>query len=139
MIGKNILKALKIKGIPQNKAAKDLGISPSRLNQYIKESREPDLKIILLLCDYLKITPNYLFGFENADTPPLQFTNKKDIIEIYLILEKWLSNNDCCLEPADKINLVFALYDRLIQKPKENWKDNIIELSDFFIKMKKAR
>ena len=62
MIGQNILKALQKNGISQYRAAKDLGISASRLNQYITGVREPDAEIILMLCDYLNITPDFLYG-----------------------------------------------------------------------------
>lgn len=76
MIGQNILQALKHKGVSQYKAAKDLNLGASRLNQYISGARTPDPDTIVRLCAYLGVSADYLFGmvpasmyFKTSDMP----------------------------------------------------------------------
>jgi HTH-type transcriptional regulator/antitoxin HigA len=49
--------ALEEKGITQRELASSIGVSPSRVNDYIAGRSEPTLKIARLLCMVLNISP----------------------------------------------------------------------------------
>ena len=50
------------KGITQKQLAKEIGISPSRVNDYIMGRSEPTLKNAGLLCRILNIPPTLMLG-----------------------------------------------------------------------------
>lgn len=133
MIGKKILEALQKKGISQYRAAKELGIGAPRLNQYIKDERYPDHDMILRLCHFLDITPNYLFDI--PEKPALQ---KEILTEFFIAVENWLQKNKLTMEVTDKIELVFALYDYLAPLPAEQRTAQIINLTSLLYKNKKV-
>jgi len=54
--------ALEEKGITQKQLANDVGISPSRVNDYIYGRSEPTLRIARLLCRRLDIAPSAFLG-----------------------------------------------------------------------------
>ncbi len=62
--------------------------------------------MILRLCRFLDITPNYLFDI--PEKPDLQ---KEILTEFFIVVENWLQKNKLSMEVKDKIELVFALYD----------------------------
>lgn len=49
--------SLEEKGMTQKQLAQQIGISPSRINDYVTGRAEPTLKIARMLCRILKITP----------------------------------------------------------------------------------
>ncbi len=51
------------KGMTQRQLAGEIGISPSRINDYISGRSEPTLKIARLLCKVLNIPPASMLGF----------------------------------------------------------------------------
>lgn len=55
--------SLKEKGMTQRQLASEIGISPSRVNDYISGRSEPTLKIARLLCRVLNIPPASMLGF----------------------------------------------------------------------------
>lgn len=54
--------SLEEKGITQKQLAGEIGISPSRINDYISGRSEPTLKIARLLCRILNIPPATMLG-----------------------------------------------------------------------------
>ncbi len=54
---------LEEKGMSQKQLAGEIGISPSRVNDYISGRSEPTLKIARLLCRVLNIPPAAMLGF----------------------------------------------------------------------------
>lgn len=52
-------------GQSQAYLANIFGISQPRFNQYLTGKREPDLAFIVKFCDFFKITPNTLLGYDN--------------------------------------------------------------------------
>ena len=56
-------KVLEEKGMSQKQLAGEIGISPSRVNDYISGRSEPTLKIARLLCRVLNIPPAAMLGF----------------------------------------------------------------------------
>ena len=54
--------SLEEKGITQKQLAGEIGVSPSRINDYISGRSEPTLKIARLLCSKLNIPPMAMLG-----------------------------------------------------------------------------
>ena len=50
------------KGITQKQLAKEIGVSPSRVSDYISGRSEPTLRIARLLCQILGIQPAAMLG-----------------------------------------------------------------------------
>lgn len=55
--------SLEEKGMTQKQLAGEIGVSPSRINDYIAGRSEPTLKIARLLCRVLGISPSAMLGF----------------------------------------------------------------------------
>jgi transcriptional regulator with XRE-family HTH domain len=66
MIGKKLKDLIRSRGIRQIKLAKFLGISPSRLSNYLSDKREPDLEMLSKMAKYLDVDLNY---FSNTFYP----------------------------------------------------------------------
>ncbi len=54
--------SLEEKGITQKQLAQEIGVSPTRINDYVSGRAEPTLKIARLLCSTLGIAPALLLG-----------------------------------------------------------------------------
>lgn len=54
--------SLEEKGMSQKQLAQEIGVSPSRINDYVAGRAEPTLKVARLLCSALGITPALLLG-----------------------------------------------------------------------------
>ncbi|MBO5582244.1 MAG: helix-turn-helix transcriptional regulator [Bacteroidales bacterium] len=54
--------SLEEKGITQKQLAQEIGVSPTRINDYVSGRAEPTLKIARLLCTTLGIAPALLLG-----------------------------------------------------------------------------
>lgn len=54
--------SLEEKGMTQRQLASEIGVSPSRINDYISGRAEPTLKIARLLCRVLNIQPAAMLG-----------------------------------------------------------------------------
>lgn len=65
-LGEKIEKILAEKGMSQRQLAKEMGISPSSLNQYVRGRKNVGLKIILNLCKTLDVSSDYLLGLETG-------------------------------------------------------------------------
>ncbi len=55
--------SLEEKGMSQKQLAEEIGISPSRVNDFVSGRSEPTLKIARLLCQILNIPPAAMLGF----------------------------------------------------------------------------
>lgn len=54
--------SLEERGMTQKQLAAEIGISPSRINDYVSGRSEPTLKIARLLCKILNIQPQLMLG-----------------------------------------------------------------------------
>lgn len=54
--------SLEEKGMTQKELAKEVGISPSRINDYVSGRSEPTLRIARTLCQILNIQPAAILG-----------------------------------------------------------------------------
>lgn len=61
-IGDLISLSIEEKGMTQKQLAKELGISPSRVSEYINGKSEPTLRIARALCTVLGIAPAAILG-----------------------------------------------------------------------------
>lgn len=82
MIGSFLQKRLHQLGLTQQQAANILEISQSRLNQYLKNRREPDSKMLIRICKTFNTTPNFLFGFNELSHEENQ---KKDCVNLEIL------------------------------------------------------
>ena len=57
------LKSLITRQSSQKQVAKDIGISPQTLSNYINDKTEPDITTLKLLAKYFHTTVDYLIGF----------------------------------------------------------------------------
>ena len=55
--------SLEEKNMSQKQLAQQIGISPSRISDYVSGRAEPTLKVARLLCMTLGITPSAILGF----------------------------------------------------------------------------
>ncbi|MDR2869872.1 MAG: helix-turn-helix domain-containing protein [Deferribacteraceae bacterium] len=67
MIGKKLKDLLKARDIEQIQLARAVGISPSRLANYLSDKREPDLDMLTRMAKFLGVDVNY-FADMNAVT-----------------------------------------------------------------------
>lgn len=61
-IGELINLSIEEKGMTQKQLAKELGVSPSRVSDYISGRAEPTLRIARAICLVLGITPTAMLG-----------------------------------------------------------------------------
>ena len=54
------------RGIKRQQAANDIGITRASLEYYEKGQRKPDTEILMKLCDYYKVSADYLLGISDA-------------------------------------------------------------------------
>jgi HTH-type transcriptional regulator/antitoxin HigA len=62
-IGGLIDMSLEEKKMTQKQLASKIGVSPSRISDYISGRSEPTLRIARMLCNVLNITPDAMLGF----------------------------------------------------------------------------
>lgn len=63
-------KLIEQSGKSQTQVAKELGISPPRLNYYVQGKREPDNNMLSLLADYFGVSVDCLLDREQKKTAP---------------------------------------------------------------------
>ena len=74
------LKEIRIeKNISQKKAAHALEVSAATLSQYESGHRFPNEDTIIRLCNYYKISSDYLFGLTDVKHAPLSKSEAKKI------------------------------------------------------------
>lgn len=62
-VGELIELSLEENNMTQKQLANEVGVSPSRISDYVSGRAEPTLKIARLLCRVLNITPSAMLGF----------------------------------------------------------------------------
>lgn len=67
--GERIVRAREKKGLNQKQLAELLEISPTRLNYWEKDKREPDVPMILKLIEVLDVSGDWLIGHDDSPTP----------------------------------------------------------------------
>ena len=85
--GKRLVAARKKLNLTQKELAARLGITPTRLNYWEKDKREPDVHMIKQISKILSVDPNYLIGVWSSDMYE-DFKNAHTDGERLLLLEK---------------------------------------------------
>lgn len=86
--GKRLVSARNKLNLSQKDLAEKLGITPTRLNYYEKDKREPDISMIKKITSILKVDPNFLIGVWSKDMYE-DFQNAKTDSERLLLFNKW--------------------------------------------------
>jgi transcriptional regulator with XRE-family HTH domain len=92
MIGKKLKDLIRSRGIRQIKLAKFLGISPSRLSNYLSDKREPDLEMLSKMAKYLEVDLNYFSNtfypqsIERSRSSSSSFVLKKPLEDAELVV-----------------------------------------------------
>lgn len=87
--GERLKQAREEKGYNQRQFAERLGITPSRLNYWEKDKREPDVAIIKQIAQILDISSDWLIGNNVAPIDIELTTTEKTHIKKYRTLDKY--------------------------------------------------
>lgn len=69
-LGEKIVYYRDKKGWTQKALAERMGITPTRLNYWEKDKREPDVKMLNILCRTLEVDPKVLLSDEEIEKAP---------------------------------------------------------------------
>lgn len=68
--GRRLVASREKHNISQKELAEQLGITPTRLNYWEKDKREPAIEMIKLIAQVLEVDANYLIGYQPQDKEP---------------------------------------------------------------------
>lgn len=121
MIGERLHERLTELGLTQQRAADQLEISQSRLNQYLKNKREPDTKMFDKICRTFGITPNRLYGYEELQPPVTSPKISKEALETaVLFLKKYEENHKKSFSAEQSARIIAVVYDIVVSESAEN-------------------
>ena len=95
MFGERLSYIIKTNGYTQRQLAKELNISPSAINYWIKNKREPDIENIISISKIFNITSDYLLGLTNDpinETTVALSQNEDPLLQ--KIIDTWSSLNE---------------------------------------------
>ena len=96
------------RGIKRQKAADDLGITRASLEYYEKGMRKPDTEMLLKICEYYKVSADYLLGLSNAQITATDDEQLKTVCDYTGLSEKSVKGlKDQRNNGLDHINTVF--------------------------------
>lgn len=67
--GQRLKQLIDDRNITQSQLAKELNITPSTLNGYVNDHREPDFQTLALFVRYFKVSSDYLLGISSSAHP----------------------------------------------------------------------
>jgi transcriptional regulator with XRE-family HTH domain len=84
-IGSQLRKLLEQDGITQKQLAKDLNISTTTLNGYVKNRRQPDANTVIRLASYFNTTTDFIYGLTTLREPMASPYNadERHLVNIY--------------------------------------------------------
>lgn len=133
--GEYVRKIILEKGDRFNEAAAKLGMSTTAMNYILTGRNRFGLENLIKFCQLYDASLDEMY-FYNLDKS--YKINKTALTDVFTALEKWLAKKNYIMDPADKVNLAFALYDEVIDIPKENREAEIYALSEFMYKLRKT-
>ena len=89
-IGSKLEELIFDRDISQKQMADDLNLSPSTLNNYIRDYREPDISTIKILANYFGVTVDYLIEYQPQNTENFNGSlnsNEKELLSIFRCLK----------------------------------------------------
>ncbi len=104
MIGKKLKELIKLQNIKQIKLANAIGISASRLSNYLADKREPDLDMLARMAKFLNVNMNYFADIEAVAYPMAQEVISTDDVNTVDIPVKRL-NSKKRSKPDDLIRI----------------------------------
>lgn len=121
MIGERLHSKISQLGLTQQRAADQLGISQSRLNQYLKDKREPDSQMFYKICKTFDVTPNFLFGFESESLPAQTAKIDKAALETaILFLKTYETKHQKTFSAEQSARIISVVYDIILSESAEN-------------------
>ena len=120
MIGERLKIRISELNLTQQRAADQLGISQSRLNQYLKDKREPDAQMFCKICRTFAITPNWLYGFEDSSPADLQKINKEALETAILFLKRYEEKHKKSFSAEKSARIITVVYDIILSESLEN-------------------
>ncbi len=133
--GEYVRKIILEKGDRFNEAAAKLGISTTAMNYILTGRNRFGLSNLVKFCQIYDASLDEMY-FNDLDKS--RTLNKSALADVFTALEKWLKKKNYVMEPADKVNLAFALYDQVLEVPEEKREAEIYALSEFMYKLRKT-
>ena len=122
MIGTRLKQKIAEMRLTQQKAADKLGISQSRLNQYLNEKREPDNRMLSHICRTLAVTPNFLFGFDDTTQPASLQINKQALETALAFIAAYEKRGKKSFPPEQAAKIATVLYEIILTETPEDAK-----------------
>ena len=120
MIGERLKQRITELGLTQQRAADQLEISQSRLNQYLKDKREPDSQMFCKICRTFDITPNWLYGFEEPSSAEKMKINRVALETAVLFLKKYEEAHKKKFSVEKSARVITVVYDIIVSESEEN-------------------
>ncbi|MGN0905203.1 MAG: helix-turn-helix domain-containing protein [Alphaproteobacteria bacterium] len=120
MIGERLKQKISQLGLTQQRAADRLGISQSRLNQYLKDKREPDSQMFCQICETFGVTPNWLYGYDSDSSSESPKINKSALETAILFLKKYEDKHQKKFSAEQEARIVSIVYDIILSESEEN-------------------
>ena len=120
MIGERLNQRLSELGLTQQRAADQLEISQSRLNQYLKNKREPDARMFCKICRTFAVSPNWLYGFENNSPAEMPKIDKTALEAAILFLKKYEESHQKSFSAEKSARIITVVYDIVVSETAEN-------------------
>lgn len=133
--GEYVRKIILEKGDRFNEAAAKLGMSTTAMNYILTGRNRFGLSNLVKFCQIYDASLDEMY-FNDLDKS--RTLNKSALADVFTALEKWLKKKNYAMEPADKVNLAFALYDQVLEVPEEKREAEIYALSEFMYKLRKT-
>lgn len=94
ILGERIKELRLKKGLSQKKLAEQLNTNQQRIANYENCIREPNYEMLLKICDFFKVSPNYLLGYyDNSNKLVYEIEQEEKIISSEYIAETILENH----------------------------------------------
>ena len=120
MIGERLNQRISELGLTQQRAADQLEISQSRLNQYLKNKREPDAQMFCKICRTFSVSPNWLYGFEDNSPADLPKIDKTALETAVLFLKKYEEKHQKSFSAEKSARIITVVYGIIISESPEN-------------------
>lgn len=133
--GEYVRKIILEKGDRFNEAAAKLGMSTTAMNYILTGRNRFGLSNLVKFCQIYDASLDEMY-FNDLDKS--RTLNKSALADVFTALEKWLKKKNYVMDPADKVNLAFALYDQVLEVPEEKREAEIYALSEFMYKLRKT-
>ena len=75
--------------VTQKKLAKQIGITPAKMSNYLTEKNEIPCRVIVGIADYFHVSTDYLLGLTDEPEPPIHINKEeKALVETYRSLSR---------------------------------------------------